>query len=124
VLLRCYLGAAGREAVVDEPDGRLVALARADLAKTMGIDATPRLAVVARWPKAMPQYPPGHLERLDAMEAGLASLPGLALAGAGYRGVGIPDCVRQGTEAARRIVVALARRAPGADREADPPPGG
>jgi oxygen-dependent protoporphyrinogen oxidase len=124
VLVRCYLGAAGREAVVDEPDGRLVALARADLAKTMGIDATPRLAVVTRWPKAMPQYPPGHLERLDAVEAGLASLSGLALAGAGYRGIGIPDCVRQGTEAAGRVIAALARRAPAADRAARLPPGG
>ncbi|MDR7456233.1 MAG: protoporphyrinogen oxidase [Armatimonadota bacterium] len=111
-LLRCYLGAAGREAVVDEPDERLVALARADLAKTMGIDAAPRFAVVARWPKAMPQYPPGHLERLQAMEAGLASLPGLALAGAGYRGIGIPDCIRQGTEAARRVLDNLAGRVP------------
>jgi oxygen-dependent protoporphyrinogen oxidase len=112
VLLRCYLGAAGREAVVAEDDGRLAALARADVRAVMGIDAAPLFASVARWPKAMPQYPPGHLERLEAVSAGLAALPGLALAGAGYGGIGIPDCIRQGTEAAGRILDALARRAP------------
>ena len=106
-LLRCYLGAAGRDGVVDEDDERLVQLTRADLRTTMGIDAEPTFVHVARWPKAMPQYPPGHLERLEAIDTGMQALPGLVLAGAGYRGIGIPDCIRQGTDAASRILDTL-----------------
>ncbi len=107
-LLRCYLGAAGREAVVDRDDAALVALARSDLRTTMGIEVTPAFTTVTRWMKAMPQYPPGHLDRLEAIEAGMRALPGIALAGAGYRGIGIPDCIRQGTEAAGRLIEWLA----------------
>jgi oxygen-dependent protoporphyrinogen oxidase len=109
-LIRCYLGKAGREDVVDENDGRLTDLVRADLRATMGIDAPPLFTRVARWIKAMPQYPAGHLERLTDIDAGLDALPGVALAGAGYRGIGIPDCIRQGTEAAGRLVAHLAAR--------------
>ena len=86
---------------------RLADLARADLRATMGIDAEPVFTRIARWARAMPQYLPGHLERLEAIEAGLRALPNVALAGAGYRGIGIPDCVRQGTQAACRLIEAL-----------------
>jgi oxygen-dependent protoporphyrinogen oxidase len=105
VLIRCYLGKAGDEAVVEEAeDDRLVAVVRADLRTTMGIEAPPVFVRIARWVKAMPQYPAGHLERLDAIDAGLQQVPGIAVAGAGYRGIGIPDCIRQGTEAAERLL--------------------
>jgi oxygen-dependent protoporphyrinogen oxidase len=106
-LLRCYLGSAGRDAIVTEDDDRLTAAARSDLARLMGIEATPVFAHVARWPQAMPQYLPGHLDRLDAIEVGLRALSGVAVAGAGYRGIGIPDCIRQGTEAAVRLAETL-----------------
>jgi oxygen-dependent protoporphyrinogen oxidase len=109
-LLRCYLGAAGRDAVVDAEDSRLVAMARADLRATMGVDAEPLFVSVARWKRAMPQYLPGHLDRLADIEADLSRLPDLAIAGAGYRGIGIPDCIRQGTEAAGRLAAHLARQ--------------
>ncbi|MDR7417996.1 MAG: protoporphyrinogen oxidase [Armatimonadota bacterium] len=105
VLVRCYVGRAGEEEIVNEDDDRLVAVVRADLRTTMGIAAHPVLVRVARWPRAMPQYPAGHLERLDAIDTGLQQTPGLALAGAAYRGIGIPDCVRQGTEAAHRLLM-------------------
>ena len=106
-LLRCFLGAAGSEAVAEEDDHRLGDLARADLRAIMGIDATPVFVSVTRWPAAMPQYPPGHLERLEAVERDLQGAPGIVLAGAGYRGIGIPDCIRQGAEAARRLTELL-----------------
>lgn len=109
-LIRCYLGRAGREEIVGEDDEHLAAAARADLRTTMGIDAAPIFARVARWFRAMPQYPAGHLERLQSIEAGLREIPGLAVAGAGYRGIGIPDCIRQGTEAAGGLVEALTAR--------------
>ncbi len=103
-LIRCYLGRAGREEIVGEDDDRLIAAVRADLRTTMGIEASPLFARVARWFGAMPQYPAGHPERLTAIDAALREVPGLALAGAGYRGIGIPDCVRQGAEAAGRLL--------------------
>jgi len=52
----------------------------------------------------MAQYSVGHLERLERIEALLEKLPGLALAGNGFRGIGVPDCVRSGTEAATRVL--------------------
>jgi oxygen-dependent protoporphyrinogen oxidase len=108
VLLRCCLGGAGREAVVQEDDRFLIDLARVDLRATMSIEAVPLFACVARWPAGMPQYLSGHMDRLDAIERELQALPGITLAGAGYRGIGIPDCIRQGTEAARRLAEGLA----------------
>jgi oxygen-dependent protoporphyrinogen oxidase len=108
VLLRCYLGAAGSEGVLDDDDERLVRRALADVRLLMGVQATPVFTRVTRWPKAMPQYLPGHLERLAGIDTALEAMPALALAGASYRGVGIPDCVQQGAEAARRLADALA----------------
>jgi oxygen-dependent protoporphyrinogen oxidase len=63
---------------------------------------------VHRWRYGMPQYVLGHPERLERIEAALERHPGLALAGAAYRGVGIPDCIDSGEEAARSVARALA----------------
>jgi oxygen-dependent protoporphyrinogen oxidase len=109
-LLRCYLGTAGRDAIVEEDDERLARVVREDLRKIMGLDADPEFAVTTRWRGAMPQYLPGHLDRLEAINTGMRALPGVALAGAGYRGIGIPDCIRQGSEAAGRLIETLAER--------------
>lgn len=108
VLLRCYLGAAGRESVLEGDDGRLVSLVRRDLRSTLNLDASPVFARVARWPNSMPQYLAGHLDRLDAIGTELQSFPNLAIAGAGYGGIGIPDCIRQGTAAAGGVLDRLA----------------
>ncbi|MBM3469467.1 MAG: protoporphyrinogen oxidase [Armatimonadetes bacterium] len=104
VLLRCYLGAAGREAILQENDDRLVSLVRRDLRTTLCLDADPVFTTVARWPNSMPQYLSGHLDRLEAIGTELRAYPNLALAGAGYGGTGIPDCIRQGTDAAERLL--------------------
>ena len=103
VLLRSYLGGTGREAVVERSDEELVALVRAELKAVMGITEAPILAKVYRWPHAMPQYLVGHLSRLATIEEKLRQLPGVFLTGAGYRGVGIPDCIRDGQETAERV---------------------
>ncbi|MGQ0551170.1 MAG: protoporphyrinogen oxidase [Armatimonadota bacterium] len=107
-LLRCYLGAAGRDAIIDESDAHIIDVVRRDLRTTMSIEAAPVFTRLTRWRRAMPQYVSGHLHRLGAIGDGLRDLPGVALAGAGYRGVGIPDCIRQGTEAAGRVLDTLA----------------
>jgi protoporphyrinogen/coproporphyrinogen III oxidase len=103
VLLRSYLGGAGRDAVVERSDEELVALVREELKAVMGITETPILARVYRWPRAMPQYLVGHLRRLTTIEERLRRLPGVFVTGAGYRGVGIPDCIRDGQETAERV---------------------
>lgn len=104
VLLRAYVGSALDPDALVLSDDEIVAEVRRDLARTMGLTATPLFAVVMRWPQAMPQYEVGHLERLAEVDRRLAAFPGLALAGAGYRGLGLPDCIRQGEEAARRLL--------------------
>jgi oxygen-dependent protoporphyrinogen oxidase len=98
-LVRLYAGRYGGRDLMLETDDALVALAREELA-AIGIEAEPILTRVQRWPRGMPQYVLGHLDRLARIEASLAELPGLAVAGAAYRGVGIPDCIRSGEAAA------------------------
>ncbi len=76
---------------------------RADLVRLMGVTAEPLFALCHRWPEAMPQYTVGHSVRVEEIEARVAAIPGLHLAGNAYRGIGIPDCVRSAKQAAERI---------------------
>jgi protoporphyrinogen/coproporphyrinogen III oxidase len=106
-LLRVFVGRAGQEEDIawNEPD--LLALARQELEMTLGIRTAPVLSRVFMWEKAMPQYNLGHPERLVRIDTALQRHPALALAGNGYRGIGIPDCIRSGETAANRIVESL-----------------
>ena len=108
-LVRGFVGGALRPEMATLDDGALIAAVRDELRALVGISATPLLVRVNRYLRAMPQYAVGHLTRVAAIEARAAALPGLALAGGAYRGVGIPDCVRSGEAAAD---AALARLAP------------
>jgi oxygen-dependent protoporphyrinogen oxidase len=104
-VLRAFVGRAGREEALDLPDPELVERVRAEVEPPSGLRAGPEHVAVFRWPRAMPQYEVGHVERVEAAERALAEeAPGVVLAGAGYRGVGIADCVRQGREAAARAL--------------------
>jgi len=107
VLIRVYAGRFGGRDMVDDSDADLVSLAREEV-RLLGLDVDPTLVRIHRWPQGMPQYVLGHPERLERIDAALADHPGLALAGAAYRGVGIPDCIRSGEEAARSIARTLA----------------
>jgi oxygen-dependent protoporphyrinogen oxidase len=102
-LLRVFLG----RHELSQDDGELVRLARGEV-DILGIAAEPELVRIRRWPRGMPQYALGHPERLARIDAGLERHPGLALAGAAYRGVGIPDCIHSGEEAARAVASSLA----------------
>lgn len=101
-LLRVFVGRAGQDIPWDETE--LLALAREELKRTLGIAADPLLARVFLWDQAMPQYNLGHPEILKRIEAGLEKHPGLALAGNGYRGIGIPDCIRSAELAVEKIL--------------------
>ena len=107
VLIRVYAGRFGDRGITSESNEDLIALAREEMHR-LGIDARPMLARVHRWPLGMPQYVLGHLERVERIDAALERHPGLALAGAAYRGVGIPDCIHSGEEAARSVADSLA----------------
>jgi len=102
--IRCYLGGIGRETVLGLSDGELVQRARNELRKITGLAAEPTYAEVNRWERAMPQYTLGHLDRLEALQRSLDNYRGLFLAGAAYRGIGIPDCIRDGTETATSVM--------------------
>lgn len=104
LLVRCYVGGVGREAILTLDDQALVARVRAELASMCGVTAEPGYVEVNRWMRAMPQYTMGHLDRLAQIEAALSRYGGLILTGAGYQGVGIPDCIRDGAVAAARVV--------------------
>lgn len=111
VSVRCYAGGVGREAVLQQEDDLLVQRVREELRSMAGIKATPRYVEVNRWARAMPQYVVGHVERVGRIEAAMSRFAGLALAGAAYRGVGIPDCIKDGTAAASGLMEYLGRPA-------------
>jgi protoporphyrinogen/coproporphyrinogen III oxidase len=106
-LLRCFIGGARNEQVLLVPDEEVVNIIREDLRQIIKLTADPLFTRVYRWKGAMAQYGVGHLERLQRIESLLQHLPGLALAGNGYRGIGVPDCVRSGSEAANRALLAV-----------------
>jgi len=106
-LLRCFIGGARNEALLDAPDDQILNIVRSELAQIIGLRAEPLFTRVYRWRRAMAQYPVGHLDRLQRIDALLQQLPGLALAGNGYRGIGVPDCIRTGAEAAQKCLAAL-----------------
>ncbi len=99
-LLRVFIGRAGQMQDLDLDDESMTAIARDELAASLGIRSEPLFVRLARWPRSMPQYNLGHPERLKAILARLDSFPGLRLAGAAYAGIGIPDCIRSGEQAA------------------------
>jgi oxygen-dependent protoporphyrinogen oxidase len=102
-LLRVFLGRAGQGWVLEQSDDFLLEQARQEVAWTLGITSEPDLVRVKRWPRAMPQYNVGHLDLIDQIESATAAHPGVQLAGAAYHGIGIPDCIHSGREAARKM---------------------
>lgn len=104
VLIRVFFGGALQPGVLDQDDASLAAVGARELRDLLGIAGDPQLIRIHRHPAAMPQYLVGHLDRVAAIEARAAQHPGLALAGSAYRGIGIPDCIRSGEEAAERVL--------------------
>lgn len=103
-LVRCYLGGVGREQTLEAEDATMIRRVREALSQITGLAAEPIYGEVHRWSQGMPQYVLGHLDRVTAITTALSAYPGLFLAGAAYRGVGIPDCIRDGTETAQAVV--------------------
>jgi oxygen-dependent protoporphyrinogen oxidase len=93
-------------------DATLIERVRGDLGEALGITAEPRLVRLHRHRAAMPQYVLGHLDRMDAIDRRITALPGIVLAGAGYRGLGIAECVRSGEAAAEQALAGTAAPLP------------
>ena len=99
----CHEGGARRPELAVLPDEELRRVVCGELGQLIGLSGEPELFRIVRWREAMPQYHLGHLDRVRRIEEQAAQLPGLALAGASYRGVGIPDSIRSGEQAAETI---------------------
>jgi len=112
-LLRVSVGRFGDDRPAALDDEQLVAVVLAELATLLGVRRPPLDSLVTRWDGAFPQYEVGHLIRVTRIEEELASLPALAVAGAAFRGVGIPACIASGRAAARRVLASLAGDDPG-----------
>ena len=106
-ILRCFLGGARGEQMLGLSEEEILSIVREELHQILQLRAEPLFARVFKWRGAMAQYGVGHLERLERIEALRQKLPGLALAGNGYSGIGVPDCVRSGTAAVDTTLHAL-----------------
>ncbi|WP_313894508.1 protoporphyrinogen oxidase [Psychrobacillus sp.] len=105
VLLRCYVGRGGAEQWVHLTEQELLAKVLSDLDEIMGIKATPLFHEITRLCQSMPQYPVEHAEKLKEVRETLQTkAPGIYVCGAGYEGVGVPDCIDQGKRAAEQVV--------------------
>lgn len=106
VLLRAFVGGPHNKGALELGDDSLVEMVRTGLSGLLGIDsaAAPLFTRVYRWDRGMPQYSLGHLERVEEIESRVADLAGFALAGGGFRGVGVPNCLESGEHAASKVL--------------------
>ena len=96
LLARCYLGWFGHEEFSELDDDALIQKTRNFISRTSNVDSDPIFSKVYRWNKSLPQYTPGHLQRISKLDTLIKRHNGLYLTGAAYRGVGLPDCIREG----------------------------
>ena len=113
-IVRCSVGRLGEEAILQREDTELAALAAADLAAATGVHGAPADVRVTRWGGGLPQYSVGHLDRIARIRAGVASLPGVAVCGAAYDGVGIPACIASARLAVDQVLAYLGASTVGA----------
>jgi oxygen-dependent protoporphyrinogen oxidase len=113
VVVRASIGRYGDVADVQHDDEELIALVRAELTRTLGVRAAPVDSRVTRWGGALPQYTVGHLDRVGRIRSAVATVPGLAVCGAAYDGVGVPACIASARAAAQRLEAALSAAAHG-----------
>jgi len=109
-VVRCSVGRSGDVAVLQRDDADLAAVAAAELAEAIGIGAPPVEHRVTRWGGGLPQYNVGHLDRVARIRSSVAEVPGLAVAGAAYDGVGIPACAATAKAAVAQVTAHLEAR--------------
>lgn len=106
-LIRVFIGGAVQEPVLNRTDAELIGLALSELDSILGITGQPVFQTISRWQKAMAQFHVGHLSLVARIRELERRVPGFALAGNGFEGVGIPDCIASGRAAAARVMESL-----------------
>jgi oxygen-dependent protoporphyrinogen oxidase len=101
-LVRGFLGGGRDPRRLERTDGELIEAARSELAELLGIAGDPLFVRLYRWTRQSPQYEVGHLARLSRIGERLTAVPGIFLAGSGFRAIGIPDCISDGREIAAK----------------------
>ena len=107
-LLRAFVGGALQPDMLTLADEDLISRVRDDLRDLLGIERPPIFSEVTNWEQSMPQYHVGHLGKVRRIQARVAQLPNLTLAGNAYSGLGIPDCIGSGENAADQLIKILA----------------
>lgn len=104
-MLRCYVGKAGDESIVERSDEEILRVVIKDLQRIMKVSDNPEFYRVTRWKNAMPQYVVGHQKWMREVSGKLqTALPNVYLAGASYAGVGLPDCIDQGKKGVQEAI--------------------
>jgi oxygen-dependent protoporphyrinogen oxidase len=110
VVLRSFVGGSLQPELFDVDDAAMLRAVRGEMADLLGVGAEPVLSRIHRYPRAMPQYEVGHLQRMERVRHLLAAHSGIQLAGSAYEGVGIPDCIASGERAAEAVMETLPSR--------------
>jgi len=110
VLIRVFIGGACQPELLERSDEQLIAIAIRELSEILGVTGPPQLTRLLRWHETMPQYHVGHMDRVLEIERLTSQMPGFAVTGNAYRGVGIPFCIRSGESAAERVYHFLQQR--------------
>ena len=113
VMLRCFVGGAMQEKLAELDEDAIGTIVQEELLDLMGIDCEPVFLKVFRYKKANVQYQVGHAMLIEAVRSELKSLPGLFVTGSAYTGIGIPDCIRDGTQAAKEAITFLTNKTEG-----------
>lgn len=106
-IIRCFLGGSRDEQILQSSEDEILHILRDELKQILGLAADPIFVRLYKWKGAMAQYSVGHIERVQRIEALRRNLPALALAGNGFSGIGVPDCVRSGNDAATKVLSAI-----------------
>lgn len=104
VLMRGFVGGPRNQAIMDKSDQELFEIVLREMREILGVKGEPLFYRVYRWTLGMPQYTMGHLARVESIESRSAEVPGLALAGGSFRGVGIPNCIESGERAVSKVL--------------------
>ena len=102
ILLRLFIGGAGQRELLQRSDSDLEQAVLRDIREILGTGNRPEFVSIRRHPASMPQYGVGHLDRVDRIFKRSDSIPGLYLTGNAYRGIGLPDCIREAEQVAER----------------------
>jgi oxygen-dependent protoporphyrinogen oxidase len=106
-LIRCFLGGIRDDGILQCSENEILRIVQRELREILGITSEPLFSRIYNWKRAMAQYGLGHSERVERIKKLVSQKPGLTLAGNAYSGIGVPDCVRSGSEAAAEILAQI-----------------